>query len=63
MLKEKLKKMVNMSACSEYIFAQTVMMMFLKPFMDSIISEPVEDPMSQYKINSQNKTLENTTLG
>ena len=45
-------------------------MMFLKPFMDSIISEPDEDPMNQYKINSQNKTLgkeivsetENTTV-
>ena len=61
--KGKTKSMVNIFAGSEYIFAQTVMMMFLKPFMDSIISEPVEDPMSQYKINSQNKTLENTTLG
>ena len=62
-VKGKTKIMVNISAGSEYIFAQTVMMMFLKPFMDSIISEPDENPMSQCKIKYQNKTLENTTLG
>ena len=50
-VKGKTKMLVNTPSGSEYIFANTVMMMFLKPFMDSIISEPDEDPMGQFKVN------------
>ena len=50
-VKGKTKMLVNTPSGSEYIFANTVMIMFLKPFMDSIISEPDEDPMGQFKVN------------
>ena len=55
--------MVTLYTGSNYIFVQTVMNKFVKPFIDALISEPDEDPLSQYRVKVQDKTVgkENVT--
>ena len=49
--------MVSLYTKSNYIFLQTVMNKFIKPFIDALISEPDEDPLSQYRVKLQDKTV------
>ena len=55
--------MVSLYTKSNYTFVQTVMNKFIKPFIDALISEPDEDPLSQYRVKLQDKTVgkENVT--
>ena len=55
--------MVSLYTKSNYIFVQTVMNKFIKPFIDALISEPDEYPLSQYHVRLQDKTVgkENVT--
>ena len=51
-------------AGSSFIFVKTLIHKFVRPFIDSLISEPDENPMDQYIVKPQNKTFgkENVTV-
>ena len=41
---------------SSFVFVKVLMEKFVTPFIDSLISEPDEDPMAQYRVKPQEKT-------
>ena len=47
----------SLFAGSSFIFVKTLMHKFVKPFIDSLISEPDENPMDQYEVKPKNKTF------
>ena len=53
--KKKTTVLVNLFSGLQYVFVKTVMEDFIKPFIDSLISEPDEDPMKQYRVVSVKK--------
>ena len=54
--------MVTMFSGSKYVFVKTVMEKFVKPFIDALISEPDEDPLSQYRVKVHNKSVINENV-
>ena len=49
--------MVSMFAGADYVFVKTVMEKFIKLFIDAIISNPDDDPLKKYKVETQEKTV------
>ena len=56
--KKKTTLSVTLFSGSQYLFAKAVMEEFIKPFIDSLISDPNEDPMQQYRVLKDIELLE-----
>ena len=49
--------MVSLHSGSQFVFVKAVMEKFIKPFIDALISEPDEDPLSLYRMTNQDKPV------
>ena len=47
---------------SNFVFVKELMEMFVKPFIDSLISDESEDPMNQYRVKSEENNSDNKTI-
>ena len=45
--------MVSLHSGSQFIFVKAVMEKFIKIFINALISEPDEDPLSQFRVKTQ----------